>query len=124
MLNRLGFLRSSKKKFQSSTPENDENRYGLNLTYRTLAAIVKYDGVIPDKLDGGKKEKGIYGCDAHILSEIKAKLGVAEKEVMRTIECQIMDIADDIAYSTYDLEDVLKGEFLKSHVDLISSSQR
>ncbi len=31
---------------------------------------------------------------------------------MKTLECQIMDIADDISYSTYDLEDALKGELL------------
>ena len=30
----------------------------------------------------------------------------------KTIECSIMDVADDIAYSTYDLEDAFKAGFL------------
>jgi dGTP triphosphohydrolase len=29
----------------------------------------------------------------------------------KTVECQIMDIADDIAYSTYDFEDAMKAGF-------------
>lgn len=38
----------------------------------------------------------------------------------KTIECQIMDLADDIAYSTYDLEDALKAGFV-SPIRLISA---
>ena len=30
----------------------------------------------------------------------------------KTVECSIMDIADDIAYATYDIEDALKAEFI------------
>jgi dGTPase len=29
----------------------------------------------------------------------------------KTVECEIMDLADDIAYSTYDLEDAMKAGF-------------
>lgn len=30
----------------------------------------------------------------------------------KTIECSIMELADDNAYSTYDIEDAFKGGFL------------
>ena len=36
----------------------------------------------------------------------------APVERFKTIECSIMDIADDVAYSTYDLEDDFKAGFL------------
>ena len=39
----------------------------------------------------------------------KAKVGDGE---FKTIECAIMDLADDIAYSTYDLEDAFKAGFV------------
>lgn len=38
---------------------------------------------------------------------------------MTTIECQIMDLADDIAYSTYDLEDCMISH-ITYRLDLIS----
>lgn len=40
----------------------------------------------------------------------------------KTVECHIMDIADDIAYSTYDLEDSLKATFL-SPLDLLGADE-
>ncbi len=49
-----------------------------------------------------------------MVSEIKKYVASSSTnpELFKTIECQIMDIADDIAYSTYDFEDALKSEFL------------
>ena len=43
------------------------------------------------------------------------------KKPFKIIECSIMDLADDIAYSTYDLEDCLKAGFL-TPADILSSS--
>ncbi|MDP2142192.1 MAG: hypothetical protein Q8L20_15395 [Gammaproteobacteria bacterium] len=42
-----------------------------------------------------------------------------EVDPFKTIECQIMDIADDIAYSTYDLDDALKSGLIRI-LDIIS----
>ena len=48
-----------------------------------------------------------------IVEEIRRHVAGPDFEgEMKTIECAIMDIADDIAYSTYDLEDAFKGGFL------------
>lgn len=93
-------------------------RCGLNLTFRSLAALLKYDRTIPerdaDRDTPGEVVKGYYADDADLVSKIKKNvLGVQRSEMeFKTIECSIMDIADDIAYSTYDLEDNLKARFV------------
>lgn len=98
-------------------PSHEDRRCGLNLTYRSLASLLKYDRAIPvrheDRAVAGVM-KGFYAEDVHLVAEIKKHvLGTDEQiENFKTIECSIMDIADDIAYSTYDLEDNFKAGFL------------
>jgi dGTPase len=88
-------------------------RVGLNLTYRSLAAVLKYDNPIPLRRNkGASLEKGYYASEKQLVESIKEHVGVPSSGgPFKTIECQIMDIADDIAYSTYDLEDAMKGGF-------------
>ena len=89
----------------------------MNLTSRTLAAVLKYDRIIPrSRRIGQKLVKGYYATEADLVAKIKADVmgpdpGIP-KHGFRTIECSIMDLADDIAYSTYDLEDCFKAGFL------------
>ncbi len=68
--------------------------------------------------------KGYYYTEKDIVEQIRLNVlrGDMNKE-MKTIECQIMDIADDIAYSTYDLEDAFKAGFL-SPLGILSSEPR
>jgi dGTPase len=98
--------------------QNDQDkRLGLNVTYRSLASILKYDREIPqiaeDRKDHqkGKPVKGYYFTEAELVREIKKNVLGEVLPDMKTIECGIMDVADDIAYSTYDLEDSLKAGF-------------
>jgi len=94
--------------------EGMDSRLGLNLTYRTLAGVLKYDEEIPvRRLSKDPLKKGYYRTERRIVQAIKhSVLGASKSNVkFRTIECGIMDIADDIAYSTYDLEDTLKAGF-------------
>ncbi|MCJ2056599.1 dNTP triphosphohydrolase [Methylobacterium sp. J-048] len=96
----------------------EDLRAGLNLTYRSLAAVLKYDSQIPERYSDRSKKgvmKGYYGEETELVRAIKEKVapGLGEGEKFKTIECSIMDIADDIAYSTYDLEDNFKAGFLK-----------
>lgn len=90
-----------------------DRRLGLNLTFRSLASILKYDKEIKIKRrDSDELEKGYYASERDLVAKIKEAVGSPPAgSVFKTIECQIMDIADDIAYSTYDLEDGMKGGF-------------
>jgi dGTPase len=101
------------KPFQAiPVKEGKDNRAGLNLTYRSLAAVLKYDRQIPllyeQRADDKGPIKGYYYTEAELVAQIRKRVGCPEGEPLRTIECSIMDVADDIAYSTYDLEDAFK----------------
>lgn len=107
----------------------EDDRVGLDLSYRSLASILKYDAIIPersmDRAGGSKKVmKGYYESDISLVADIKKHV-VGEKYSgeFKTVECTIMDIADDIAYSTYDLEDVFKSDFLRP-LDLFALSPK
>lgn len=88
--------------------------YGLDLTYRSLAAVLKYDNCIPaERSASDGLKKGYYKSEALLVREIKKRVAPRLRldQGFKTIECAIMDIADDIAYSTYDLEDSLHAGF-------------
>lgn len=107
----LRILARLEKKEPQLSPE-----VGLNLTYRTLAATLKYDQPIPILREMGETlVKGFYHSEQDLIAKIKKSvLGVDAESgrPFKTIECQIIDLADDIAYSTYDLEDALKTGFV------------
>lgn len=91
------------------------SEFGLDLTYRSLAAVLKYDRRIPVvRRESPKPAKGYYHTEADLVAAIKQRVapGLPEGASFKTIECAIMDIADDIAYSTYDLEDCLHAGFI------------
>jgi dGTPase len=96
------------------SPEGVDRRLGLNLTYRSLASVLKYDTLIPlRRRKSAELKKGYYFSERGLVERIKQSVGCPDGkgEKFKTIECQVMDIADDIAYSTYDLEDAMKGGF-------------
>ena len=72
---------------------------GLNLTYRTLLAINKYI-VKEDK----EVKKFMYEEDYDSLDKIRKD---NDLQGVRTLDVQIIEIADDIAYAVHDLEDGL-----------------
>jgi len=105
-----------------ANPFNDESkdiRLGLNLTMRSLASVLKYDREIPITDEDVKKKgydrpvKGYYSSEDEVVQEIVDSVEArSPRPGFKTIECSIMDVADDIAYSTYDLEDAFKAGFL------------
>ncbi|OQP01001.1 deoxyguanosinetriphosphate triphosphohydrolase [Geobacillus sp. 44C] len=77
---------------------------GLNLTKAALYSVVKY-GVYNTSQKQIEKQKFLY-------KENKQNLEDNGTMKIQTIEAQIMELADDIAYSTHDLEDGLKSGIL------------
>ncbi|RWQ13600.1 dGTP triphosphohydrolase [Mesorhizobium sp.] len=121
----LRILARLEKKVTYDKPVAGDIRAGMNLCFRTLAAILKYDNEIPEKRpDGSKVKKGYFQSERPIVDEIKRAV-LRGKELpantkFKTVECSIMDLADDIAYSVYDLEDSLKAGFLTPAIVLAS----
>lgn len=113
----LRILSRLEKKANYQKPVDGDVRAGMNLCFRTLAAVLKYDVEIElERPDATKPKKGYYASEAKIVTDIKQKVlgggSVPAGTKFKTVECAIMDIADDIAYSVYDLEDSLKAGFL------------
>ena len=76
---------------------------GLNLTYRTMLSVVKYFNRFKN---GNAKIYGkfIYDDDYNML-----KAFIDENKIkVRTLDVQIVDVADEIAYAAHDLEDGLR----------------
>ena len=74
---------------------------GLNLTRATLDATLKY----PWLARPGQVKFGVYADDAEVFAWIR---GGAPPEKL-CLEAQVMDWADDVAYSVHDLEDGLQA---------------
>lgn len=101
---------------------------GLNLTAAVRSAVLKYPwiraagagqqsgpglerGLAPDLDGGGAKKFAVYTLDLHTMRT--ARQAYPEiRERQQTVECSVMDIADDIAYSLHDLDDFYRAGLL------------
>jgi len=83
---------------------------GLNLTKRSIASTIKYDKEITKVQTKTKPDKGYYHEDIDVIRECRSSLSNNRNGKLHfpTLEGSIMDIADDIAYATSDLEDAFK----------------
>nr|WP_315154066.1 dNTP triphosphohydrolase [uncultured Flavobacterium sp.] len=86
---------------------------GLNLTIRTMLGVVKYlkpekEEVIIDGISEMKpNKKFLYDKDYLLVNEWLEKHNLTHK----TIDCEIMDLSDEIAYAIHDLEDALRLKY-------------
>ena len=83
-------LRTLERKFPTTK--------GLNLTYRTLLSILKYN-----VQHSRTKKKFLYPDDFDFFQRIVNDYDFRH----RTLDVQILDLADEIAYAAHDLEDAL-----------------
>lgn len=77
---------------------------GLNLTARTMLGVVKYFNKRSTQVGEKEYKKFLYSDDYSMLSEF---LDINGCYVSKSIDAQIMDLADEIAYGAHDLEDAI-----------------
>ncbi|WP_169172023.1 deoxyguanosinetriphosphate triphosphohydrolase [Bifidobacterium oedipodis] len=90
----------------------DGSPAGVNLTRASLDAAVKYPWTLAEaeRYGGaGSRKFCVYPDDEPVFRWLKS--GRTDTHV-KPMECQIMDLADDIAYSVHDVEDsIVTGAF-------------
>jgi dGTPase len=90
------------------------NLHGLNLTYGTLSACLKYVAA-SDKIDSKgefheRSKPGYFSSENTLIEKIREKTGTGECRNPITF---LVEAADDIVYSTVDIEDAVKKGILR-----------
>ena len=103
-------------RLEAKTFDADGRSVGLNLTRATLDACTKYpwtrsDGDAPEGVhaDGSPRlvqKFGVYDDDLPVFAWMRE--GADGRR--RCVEAQVMDLADDVAYSVHDIEDAIVAE--------------
>jgi dGTPase len=93
--------------------------YGLDLTYATLAAMMKYPTASNEIVDDhvAKKKHGFFASEKHIVEDVHRATGLAFGK--RHALTYVMEACDDIAYVVLDAEDAVK-KGLASFSDLMA----
>ncbi|HVW81331.1 MAG TPA: deoxyguanosinetriphosphate triphosphohydrolase [Mycobacteriales bacterium] len=111
-------------RLEAKIVDADGRSAGLNLTRAALDAATKY----PWPRSAEQPKFGYYESDREVFDWLR--LGAVPGQ--RCVEAQIMDWADDVAYSVHDLEDGIQGGLVSveqladpdSRAELVETAQR
>lgn len=92
------------------------DQFGLNLTYATLAGLIKYPVPVRDRNPDKWKKQGYFKSEEDVIHDVWTETGLTKG--VRHPLTYIMEACDDIAYSVMDAEDTIK-KGLASYYDLI-----
>ena len=92
-----------------------DNRFdGLNLTDRTLRAILKYPSTFSGRPEAKKKKWGAYDSESPAFEFAVGQSGTGPSD--RSAEAELMDWADDLTYAIHDAEDFYRAGLIPLHL--------
>jgi dGTPase len=95
---------------------NPDSRGGMSPSRALVDGVLKYKRLYQDR--GDASHHFIYDDQAEALefcfgtTDLAGQLGQTKVNAFRSLECQIMDLADDVAYSSFDIVDGYNARFL------------